>query len=385
MDSYCPIPWVGINVLLPDLITPCCQWEGKCIDADDVEVVDQSIIEKGFEQIRQDMLSGKRIKNCEQCYAAEKIGAYSERLAAIERYGRTTKIELKRLDINFDNVCNLKCRGCSTTSSHIWTEDEKLIYGKPFVNKKFAKKEIDINLDNLERISVSGGEPFLSKQFDRMAQDILSKGVEKNIEITVDTNATILPPQSIRELFLRSKKATFSVSMDGIHELQEYYRNGSKFDQCISNIHNFVEMISQRNDEAMVNIHTTVNVYNVNRLQEIKDYFAKEFSGKTTFTHRVLYWPEHMSIKNLPKDYKETLLNIVKGFDNQFTDIVRELETEGNDYFDHFLNFHNILDKSRNESMERANPLLYEYINNRKYKQIDSTEFFERQHELLRE
>lgn len=385
MDSYCPIPWVGINVLLPDLITPCCQWEGKCIDADDVEAVDQTVIEKGFEQIRQDMLAGKRIKNCEQCYAAEKIGAYSERIAAIERYGRPEKIELKRLDINFDNVCNLKCRGCSTTSSHIWTNDEKLIYGKPFVNKKFAKKEIDIDLDNLERISVSGGEPFLSKQFDEMAANILSKGIEKNIEITVDTNATILPSENIQQLFIRAKKATFSVSMDGIHELQEYYRSGSKFDECIKNIHYFVDMIGKRNDDSRVNIHTTVNVYNVNRLQEIKNYFEEEFKGRTSFTHRLLYWPEHMSIKNLPMDYKKKLIDIVGTFDNSFSDVIKELELEGTDHFDHFLNFHNILDKSRNEHLENANPFLYDYIRNRKIKIVDSKDFFERQHELLRE
>ena len=385
MDSYCPIPWVGINVLLPDLITPCCQWEGKCIDADDVEAVDQGVIEKGFEQIRQDMLAGKRIKNCEQCHAAERIGAYSERLAAIERYGRPDKVELKRLDINFDNVCNLKCRGCSTTSSHLWTNDEKLIYGKPFVNKKFAKKVIDIDLDNLERISVSGGEPFLSKQFDEMAANVLAKGIEKNIEITVDTNATILPSENIQQLFIRAKQATFSVSMDGIYELQEYYRSGSKFSECIKNIHYFVNMIEKRNDNSKVNIHTTVNVYNVNRLQEIKDYFAKEFKGKTTFTHRLLYWPEHMSLKNLPQDYKKMLIDIVRTFDSEFNDVVKELELDGTDYFDHFLNFHSILDKSRNEHLESANLFLYNYIKNRKNSTIDSKDFFERQHELLRE
>ena len=384
MDSYCPAPWIGINVL-PEIITPCCQWSGTCVDASTVDTIEQSISEDGFEHIRKDMLEGKPIKNCEQCYNAEKIGAHSERLYLIEKYGRPTDVSLKQIDINFDNICNIKCRGCQSTSSHLWTSDEKLIYGKPYVEKKYPRKDVTINLDSIERISVSGGEPFLSTQFNELAEYLLENGIEKQLEITVDTNATVLPSTAIQELFLKSKTAIFSVSMDGIGSLQEYYRSGSNFDKCISNIHYFVNMLEQRNDNTQVNIHTTVNVYNVNKLQEIKDFFEKEFDGKTTFSHRILYWPEQMSIRNLPEDYKQTLLKIVKEFDDQFSDVIQELEMSGKNYFDHFINFHNILDSSRKENVSDANPLLAEYISNYNSNNTDSKEFFNIQYELLRQ
>ena len=69
------------------------------------------------------MLAGKQISGCEQCYTAEQHGAESGRQEAIRMFGRPTEAKLKLLGISFDNLCNLKCRGCSTPSSHMWNDD----------------------------------------------------------------------------------------------------------------------------------------------------------------------------------------------------------------------------------------------------------------------
>jgi MoaA/NifB/PqqE/SkfB family radical SAM enzyme len=373
-DTYCPLPWIGLNVA-PGEITPCCQWTG---------IGEESADSAEFNKIRQDMLDGKELSGCTQCYAAERVGAASRRQDAIEKYGKPTEINLQLLDISFDNVCNLKCRGCCSTGSHLWYNDEKELYGTTFIDNKYSENEFNVSLKGLTYISVSGGEPFLSKKFEKFAERLYKENVVEKLFLSITSNATTPAPDIISKLMIDANELSLSLSIDGLGDLNHYFRHGADFNTCLKNIETFKHLKKLREGkETHLQIHTTVSIYNVNFLKDIEDFFKNNYP-EFECTHRVLYWPEQLCIKNAPEELKEQIRPIVESYGEKYIDVLNELNTVGADTFDHFINFHNSLDTLRNESLETANPLLFKYIKSYRHTPTDSKVFFLKQMDALK-
>lgn len=368
IKTYCPLPWIGRNIL-PSSIQPCCVWHGIGDPLDNAEPLGYS---PTFQNARKLMLKGEKVKGCKQCYVDEESGIKSKRLQELERFGIVDKIENKILDISFDNVCNLKCRGCTSGNSHLWIDDEKVIYGQTFFNSKYLENNLEIDLSTVKFIGVSGGEPFLSKKFDAFAEKL----IYDDLEIDICTNGTIKPSNTIYKLLLNCKSLYLQVSIDGIGHLNSYFRSRSNFKDCENNLNFFRNLLKLRqNRKTCLTIHTTVSIYNVNLVKEIERYISLTYP-EYYFTHRNLYYPPQLSIRHLPQDYKKILIPIVENFGESYKDIVYELTSTHENYFDHFLNFHNELDKLRNESLQESNPLLSEFISRYPKKIIDSKVFF---------
>lgn len=379
-DTYCPLAWIGRNVL-PTGIQPCCEWHGIGDPVDSLADIGYSPL---FLTTREKMIKGEKVGGCRQCYRAEAAGVKSRRLQALERYGVVDVVESKVLDVSFDNICNLKCRGCASPSSHLWHADEEAIYGNAFFNSKYIENDINIDFSGLEVIAVSGGEPFLSKKFDSFAKQLLLTQKAKDISLTINTNATVKPSPAVYDLILQCKSLSLQFSIDGIGHLNSYFRSGSKFEDCENNLNFFRNLKTLRLEKTTsLGIHTTVSLYNVNLLKDMEDYFQINYP-EYTLTHRNLFWPPQLSLRNLPQDYKETLISIVENFGDSYKDVLYELTLNDQDYFNHFLNFHDKLDVLRQESLKDSNPLLSEFIKNYPRKLIDSKMFFIEQMEALK-
>ncbi len=357
--TYCPAPWISFTHLADGEVRPCCQWDGGC---------DSDI---NFTNIKTDLLAGKELPGCIQCRLAEKAGAVSRRQELIEKYGVVTNSLIKILDMNFDNICNLKCRGCTSYSSHLWYADEQEIYGKTFIPTKYTElnkytelADLNINISDIEEINVSGGEPFLSKNFDQFANKLFEEqNTIGNLFLNINTNGTVTPSAIVYKLMLEVKNLNISISIDGLAELNQYFRHGADFNKCIEILELFKKLKIERQEKLTnLQIHTTVTIYNVNLLKSIDTFFQENYP-EFNKTHRLLYWPNSMCIRNIPLDLKEKLKTIVEAYGEQYTDVKNELNNHGEDLFDEFVNFHNTLDIRRNESLRTANPLLFDYIN----------------------
>ena len=379
-DRYCPLPWVAAHSWCGD-VTPCCQWEDTGVIAKDAS---DALHSDFFENIRQSMLENKELKGCTQCYQQEAAGKGSRRLNAIKEYGRPTEVKLKSMDIGFDNVCNLKCRGCQGAASHLWYDDEIKMYGESLHPTKYWTYLASADVDDLEYVHVAGGEPLLSKNFNNFAEILSSAKHIDTLKLSYDTNGTVLPKDNILNLIKKVGKLRVGVSIDGLGSLQDYFRSGSNFEEVLGTLDFYKHLQSIReNKSTELLIQVTVSVYNVNTLPDIYEYFEKYYP-EYRISHRVLYWPEQLSIKNLPQDYKDMLKPLFENKD-QFKDILFELNAEGKDLFDHFLNFHNKLDEIRKEDLKDSNNMLSTYIKNYKTKEVDSQVFFRQQLDYLRD
>jgi sulfatase maturation enzyme AslB (radical SAM superfamily) len=361
MKHYCPLPFINIYSELNGF-DPCCTW--KRINNDDTILdVNEAFNGVKIKQIRQDMIDGKEIPNCEYCYNDEKIGQKSFRQEAIDKWGVVTVPNLQYLDVVFDNICNLKCRGCNSTASHQWYDEEIQIYGKPFVEKKYIRNPNLHTMDatNLKHIRISGGEPFFSKDCDHFLKNLRDNNLLKNIDLTFATNCTIIPNSSFHQSLLECNDLTVVLSIDGIGSLNDYIRSPSTWDTCVETMNYFNELIDLRTGKnTNIAFRTTVYIYNVNKLKEIDLFFKQTFPRFTESKKHVSVEPTMLSIKNMPQDLKE----LVRASVEEYSEVLGMLDQPGENLFEDFLFFHNTLDFSRKEKLGEANSLLSDYINN---------------------
>lgn len=352
-NTYCPLPWIGINIL-PGEIRPCCQWDGA---------------PQPLEQIREDMLAGKELKGCQQCYFAEQIGSASKRLEAIEKYGIVKDVSIQLLEVTFDNICNLKCRGCCSFTSHMWRNDEAEIYGESFIDTKYIKSDVDIDCTNLKQIDISGGEPFLSRNVDRFIKQLSNI---KDITLGIVTSGYTKPSDIMFNAMASANKLYLTISVDAIGELNDYFRSGSNFETVLKNI---AHLNSLCDADHTIIIHSTVSIYNVTYIKEVEEYFTKHYPH-FKIQHRMLQWPEPLAIQNMPDDLKRAVRPIVESFGAGYDDVLKALDIPSKDMYGHFLNFHNSLDNVRKETL--PNKFLADYIAANPVK-VDSIQFFKQQ------
>jgi sulfatase maturation enzyme AslB (radical SAM superfamily) len=160
----------------------------------------------------------------------------------------------------------------------------------------------------------------------------------------------------MRTVFDNVKDLHLNISIDGIGDLNKYFRSGAEWSDCLKNFEYFDSLYNIRSNPTVINAHTTVSVYNVNKLGEIEQFF-KDYFPRISNDRRLLYWPEFLSIRNLPQELKDRIAPTVQ----QFPEILEFLNSTGEDLFEHFLNFHDGLDTIRNEQLT-SNELLSNFI-----------------------
>lgn len=318
--------------------------------------------------MRAKMLAGEHVEGC-QCPAEEASGIRSMRQNAIDRFGFTTETKLRKLELVFDNVCNIKCRSCGTPNSHLWQDDERAIYGVTFIDKKYIKNTIysDVDFTDLECIEVLGGEPMISpgtNDFFHKAKDVIP-----NLTIQISTNGMLLPNDTMLAALLDCKALELTISVDAYGDYNDYVRSGSKFSQIVDNMNFYHTLFDKRKGSTKISVHSAVSIYNVNQL-DLLDTFVTTTYPKFTLTKQVVQYPVFMSIKNTAADYKDLVRPLIKD-----PAIISYLDSDGEDMFAHFINFSNKLDKLREEHIAKGNLLLTNYITNYQHKITDSSEF----------
>lgn len=155
------------------------------------------------------------------------------------------------------NECNLRCTHCGNTAK--------------------IKKENELTLDECYKfidecgdlkvfiLNISGGEPFLRKNWF----EILKYARKKGIEIGITTNGTLID-EKIAEGIKEIKAYNIHLSLDGIGKVHDEFRNKiGVFDSVLNAIKLF------REHKIPFGITTSVTKRNFSDLDNIKD-FIKE-------------------------------------------------------------------------------------------------------------
>jgi len=293
--TMCSAFWNHTNIRGGNRVFPCCRFKRpiQTFDGDVAAVLHTA----EYDRLRQDSVNGIAIPECQKCYMEEELGKKSLRQEFNEQYGTDT-IELKFLEIGFDNICNLTCDGCWVEFSSAWGHKTN-----PDVPKKLHvmdTTEITQIPDTIERVIFLGGEPLMTNRHITFLNKIKDLAA---VSVMYYTNGTfLLKPNEIQTL-KKTKQTHFVVSIDGVDELNDRVRSGSKWTDILA----FLQQLRDLNFK--ISIHSVMHLNNWYGFLELSEFIKIE---KLEWTVGLLTYPTDLSIINLSSNNKQELRSILE-------------------------------------------------------------------------
>lgn len=350
-DVFCMSPWLQLNAQVNGYILPCCMStlsdETKLGDLNDNPDLKSSWNSERMKALRKDMLNGRKNKLCENCYKYEKLGNISER----QKYNRDYADEFYRvhqthkdghlnneniliLDVRFSNLCNYKCRICTSICSSLWYEEEKKL-GMPLPNDNTKKVFIPSEhpefsksfyrcLDSIHKIHFAGGEPLVMDEHYKSLEYLISKG-KRNVKISYNSNFSTLKHKNwkVIDLWNQFDSVDMWASLDGMFERGDYMRKGQKWQNILDN---FVE-VNTYSPHVKIGINITVSILNIFHIEHFIKYLIDEQLATTTNINLyLLFAPKHFNIINLPHEIKLEIEKRLNIFIRDYVSLLNENE-----------------------------------------------------------
>jgi MoaA/NifB/PqqE/SkfB family radical SAM enzyme len=403
-DTFCILPWKSLSFSPNGCARVCCQFTGflAAEDGSRLSIHKHSLEEiwnsQDMRSIREDLLAGKQVTACEQCYHHEAAGEISLRQLANADWQRglpdedLTALEPLRawsaahdhrvpppsqLELILGNLCNLKCRMClASYSSRIQSDP---------VHRKWSGSDLPVVSDGLHwwqqealigellrhperlvELTLIGGEPLIIKECGHILQRLIDAGVAPRIDLSFTTNGTTTSSPWLK-LTQQFRRLNLFFSIDGAGATYEYIRYPARWATLGKNIEFFRGL-----PNATLGAHVTVQAYNV---LDIVDLFRHLDRIGLRFSSLALVRPERLAARVLPPPARRLAAQRLRAYAGQdcrpeHRDLVLGLagglESLGDgwdpDLFQEFIRFTNDLDRSRGQSLRQALPELWDAL-----------------------
>jgi sulfatase maturation enzyme AslB (radical SAM superfamily) len=165
---------------------------------------------------------------------------------------------------------------------------------------------------HMEKLHLAGGEPLLIKDCWNFLRRLVEDGTSKNITLSYNTNLSRISPEA-KELWPRFKNVVLIVSMDAVGPANEFIRHPQSwtdFDRNLRTIEDEYEAYNIRTCQ----VQTTVQAYNVLRIEEICDYLAGYRKVLSYPLFNFLFEPEHLSPHVLPEAYRAEAIARIEAY-----------------------------------------------------------------------
>lgn len=382
----CILPWIHLEATALGHVQPCCLYtENIKINGKNASLTEYSIKDiwksEYMQNLRNEFLQGGTPVGCSACWNLEAAGKQSKRQLSLEKFShRQARFEKELnnptyLDLKLGTVCNLKCRSCSSFSSSKWVEDEIKMYGVP-INKNLHTYWIDDTSDvwneieelipDLEYLDFTGGEPFLIKRHFEILKKCVELGFAKNIEIHYNTNGTVMPPDTVFEIWKNFKNVDIMVSIDGIENKFEYLRHPGKWKDLEKNFEKLL-----KTNYIYTSICYSVSIYNVMYMNEIIEWFKQYNLESHRLYFNLIFSPTYLNIQTLTNEEKTQIVDYLKStqtsdeFLNQkIQEVINFMLSSAKNNFKNteFKENTDKLDSIRNESFNKTFPELAEIL-----------------------
>ena len=296
--TLCAAFWQHSVVRSDNNIFACCRYKSPVqkFTGDITSVLNSS----EYDKLRQDSINGIFNPNCQKCYYEESLGKFSTRNYLNSVYD-TNDINLKYLEIGFDNICNLTCDGCRGEFSSSWANIENPTIGKKF-NIRSTVEITSVPL-TIERINFLGGEPLMTNRHKDFLKLV---STPHTVNITYNTNGTFLLDDETYYLLKHFKSVKFIISIDGFQELNEKVRSGSKWEDVIK----FIDQIKTLGFD--IQIHSVLHINNWFGIVDLSKFIN---DNNLLWSLTVLTYPKHLDIINLTREQKIEFINLLDKVD----------------------------------------------------------------------
>jgi len=322
-SAVCPLPWYSIGMSPHGTIRTCGRAKPKNSPTLKNQNLEESWNSDYFKEIRLAMLNGEKHSNCQNCYYQESKNGNSKRLDSIAKYGLDLKTNRDgsvdtapiEIDVRVGNICNLKCVHCWTGNSSKWYEDKILLDKYPNtenyqINNSWIDSDSQVwkflkeNISSIQKINFLGGEPFASKQHNQFIDWCVGHGTTA-FELHYVTNGTLNTPSYMDKL--KNFNLNLMISLDDFGERSEFLRFPSRWNVIYKNL----KYINDNNIRHCLFNWTCYNL-NIIRLDELLEYANTHFPNIEFRYSDYVTQPAHMSVQNLPIQYKEKVANKLK-------------------------------------------------------------------------
>tara|TARA_B100002019_G_C21228336_1_gene578630 strand:- start:8 stop:1165 length:1158 start_codon:yes stop_codon:yes gene_type:complete len=375
----CILPFINLEARTDGTMSVCCimQESAKKEDGTEFNLANGDTLSdvknsNWLKSIQDQFLKNEKLDACKNCWHEEKAGIQSKRLRENSYWGQNFTPGIKALDLKLGNICNSKCRICSSFASSKWAAEELKINPNNKSAKKFNKlgmwpktnenfwQDIDIHLSEVKKLEFFGGEPLMIDRHFDILEKCVEIGIAKDITLAYNTNGSIFPQDKI-ELWEKFKKVEIFVSIDDISERFEYIRFPGNFAEVVTNLANFDKLDKDIFD---IGIFQTISVFNIMHMNDLTSFISRHFKD-IDIHYNMVFTPSHISPKVLPKRVKEKVIALY-GDDpaehvNKTLKFMNGEQYENNEWINFLLQTKKI-DKFRKEQFETVFPELYKII-----------------------
>lgn len=340
-------------------------------------------------KVRENLRNGIKDPTCKKCWDEESAGRRSKRLRDNDVKKFNSSGDLKILELNLGNTCNIKCRTCSPWSSSQWIREYFDIKHKPTNPnaewKSFLKEQTkytilydsDSNFWNsvyqaasdVEYLDFYGGEPFLIKKQWEFIKFCVDNDYAKNQTLHYNTNCTIWPEEHLPYL-KQFKLLDLAFSIDGIGIHNNYIRYPSEWDVVDENINKWYEF-SLENDNTRLCVCMTLSPLNIYYIDEMIEYVNqknKQYnSDKLTLYLNLIHYPTYYNVQYIPDYFKNKIIEKLSPIvdKNVFLDSILNFINNGNydeKIWNEFKHYTKASDEYRNQTFMEYFPELHKIM-----------------------
>lgn len=338
---FCALPFLHMLIHNSQPIRPCCTYSDP---KDDMLNTEKNVVRNlqedwnndYYKKIRKEIINGKSLKGCQECYRNENNGDRSDRTSFNTRFLNILKenpelqdtyVDVEHgnsfktpwdLDLRPGNLCNLQCRMCGPGSSSQLNKEYKKLglvtFDEELQTEWFTEENFEFllrNIDKGKKIKFLGGEPTLMTG----VSDILDMLIEQNktdIRIHFTSNLTNVN-RNFLDRIRKFNNISISISMDGVGPTLEYIRYPIKWEQLSNNVKTYLDIPGVRS----MDVSFTIQAYNITNILDTCKWieeFNEKYDAAVELRPKILTWPIHLSFKNLPKEFRDKYLNEILNY-----------------------------------------------------------------------
>ncbi|NUN04118.1 MAG: twitch domain-containing radical SAM protein [Bdellovibrio sp.] len=350
--SFCLAKWTQVSIHLQNGTTHSCHHPKVHKIPLDLLRENPAVLHNTPQKIqeREAMLKGERPEGCNYCWRVEDTpgdnisdriikSSFSWSLPEYQKIKNNpldTNFTPNYVEINLGDICNFKCSYCSPDVSTAWMAEIKKFGtyptsgNHPYLDPEFAP--IPGNQENpfreafwkwwpdlypnLHTFRVTGGEPLLNKDLDKVL-DWIQENPNPNLVFAINTN--LCPPEELWQNFLLKlkkisdgkfvKKLEIYTSAEAWGPQAEYIRHGMNFELWRKRLWDLLEQVPR----AHVTIMATYNALSVLSFERLLEEVIKIKSTEHLYNPdrlvpvfidiSFLRYPSHQTIKILPPQF----------------------------------------------------------------------------------
>jgi len=311
-------------------------------------------------KLRLDLIEGKEPDCCQTCWKLESkdhTRGTSVRFANAEKfpiskwqnrveYAKNNQGYLEQKAFDFQlatgNLCNLACKMCNSRYSTTYSKFFKKFGLKESSDANFQKnksygtsipmyKEYDWptnnslikifenNIDEIELIFLTGGEPTLIEENLVFLEHLIEIGACNHIRIHINTNCTNIN-QRLLNIMQEFKEIWINLSIDGINEIAYLQRTPSNWLQIEKNLDRLMQWSNdieiQLNKYVKMSFISTITELNLHHIVDAWYYLANRYNNISASCNIIVY--EILGVSKVPSVISKKIYEHLLEMENSF-------------------------------------------------------------------